>query len=197
MEYDLKRSKRKTVSIGFDEECRVVVKVPLRLSVTEIERIVNRHESWIIRERQKRREELTERQRCFDGTILIGGERVAFFGDVMAEYGRLAAERLPAVVDSMRALTGGEVKKLRYTNAKSYWGRCTSSGEISLHVLLTALPLPLCEYVVVHELTHLKHMNHSKRFWESVEQVLPDYRDRRRRLKQYHWLTRLSEPSGS
>lgn len=81
---------------------------------------------------------------------------------------------------------GMSFESIRYGNQRGRWGSCSSQGTISLNVGLMSLPLELVDYVLVHELCHTKHMNHSAEFWQLVEVCLPDYRERRKALKDKH-----------
>jgi len=72
---------------------------------------------------------------------------------------------------------------LRLSNARSRWGSCHVSGRISLNWRLIHFPQHLIDYVVVHELAHLREMNHSPRFWAVVGSVIPDYASRRREVR--------------
>lgn len=80
---------------------------------------------------------------------------------------------------------GFRYSKVRYSNAKGRWGSCNSRGVISLNVALMNLPKELIDYVLTHELSHTRHLNHSAAFWETVAQFYPDYQNARKALKNY------------
>jgi len=70
----------------------------------------------------------------------------------------------------------------------SKWGSCTAKRSISLNMLLVCLPRETCDYVLIHELAHLREMNHSRRFWKRVEHACPDFREQRGKLREAAWL---------
>ncbi|OEH86460.1 hypothetical protein BHU72_13660 [Desulfuribacillus stibiiarsenatis] len=76
-------------------------------------------------------------------------------------------------------------KSVTFKEQKKRWGSCTSNGVIYLNWRLMTAPLPLLDYVLVHELAHLKHMNHSKDFWSFVQTIIPDYKQKRKSLKDF------------
>ncbi len=74
---------------------------------------------------------------------------------------------------------------IKYRKTKRQWGSCSSKNNISLNTYLCLLPVDIIEYVIVHELSHIVHKNHSKDFWSLVESYLPNYKDLRLELKKY------------
>ena len=81
--------------------------------------------------------------------------------------------------------------KLCISSARTRWGSCSAKGTLSFTWRLVMAPLDIIDYVVVHELCHLKEMNHSRAFWERVETILPDYKRRRKWLKENGGALRL------
>ena len=82
-------------------------------------------------------------------------------------------------------LMGISYGRIFMRNQKTRWGSCSSDGNLNFNCRLLYVPLELLDYVVVHELAHRRHMNHSAEFWSEVERYMPDYRERREKLKQY------------
>ena len=74
-------------------------------------------------------------------------------------------------------------RAVKLTKAKTQWGSCTAAGSVRLNVQLIKLPVRLLDYVVVHELAHLRELNHSTSFWRVVESACPDYANLRDELK--------------
>lgn len=82
-------------------------------------------------------------------------------------------------------LTGGRYTRITIRDQKTRWGSCSSTGTLSFNYRLMFAPPRVLDYVVVHELCHLTHMNHSRAFWDLVASVLPDYRVYRSWLKEH------------
>lgn len=100
-------------------------------------------------------------------------------------YRKQAKDHFAAAIAYYERQIGVKANRLFIKNQKSRWGSCSTQGNINLNWRLLFAPKAIGEYVVVHELCHLKQMNHSRRFWQEVESVLPDYRERRRWLKEH------------
>jgi len=98
-------------------------------------------------------------------------------------YRARAREVLEERVEHFARRMGLAVLGVRITEAKERWGSCSVSGTLNFAWRLVTAPIGIIEYVVVHELAHLVEMNHSRRFWEQVGRILPDYAERRAWLR--------------
>jgi hypothetical protein len=98
-------------------------------------------------------------------------------------YRREAQKILPPIVHLLAARHAFNPQKVRISSARTRWGSCSNKGTISLTWRLMMVPMPLIEYVILHELTHLKVRNHSKQFWNALQAILPDFAGRRRQLR--------------
>jgi len=92
---------------------------------------------------------------------------------------------LSARSDYYSNLTGLEHTQIRITNPRTRWGSCSPSGNLNFNWRLIMAPLPVLDYVVLHEIVHLEIKNHSRKFWDKVGIYCPDYAERRRWLKNY------------
>lgn len=98
-------------------------------------------------------------------------------------YRQAAAEYIPQRVAYYQQFTGGTFKKITIRGQYTRWGSCSSSGTLSFNWRLMLAPPRVLDYVVVHELCHLKHMDHSRDFWNAVAKIMPDYKEHRTWLK--------------
>lgn len=88
-------------------------------------------------------------------------------------------------IEHFNAHYGFAYNRVAIRNQRRCWGSCTSLKNLNFSYRLLFLPREIADYVIVHELCHLAELNHSKRFWELVAQTMPEYRERRRALRQY------------
>jgi predicted metal-dependent hydrolase len=100
-----------------------------------------------------------------------------------AGFARRAKIELPARAWELAAETGSEMKHVTVRNQRSRWGSCSAGGTVSLNWRLVQAPDSVRDYIIYHELMHLREMNHSDRFWARVEEVCPGWRDAERWLK--------------
>ncbi len=94
-----------------------------------------------------------------------------------------AREYLPYRLEYFAKLYGYNYDKCRLSHANTRWGSCSSNRTISLNIGLMKVPETLRDYVILHELAHLNHMNHSKDFWAEVETHDPEYKKHEKKLK--------------
>jgi len=103
---------------------------------------------------------------------------------ILEEWYRREAEKLLRKrVDELCSRLGVAYGRLTIRGAKTRWGSCSQKGNINFNWKLLMVPEPVIDYVIIHELAHLKEMNHSKKFWQLVEQHCPDWRKYRKWLK--------------
>ena len=100
-----------------------------------------------------------------------------------AWYRERALELLPELAREWAARAGHSVARVSVGAARRRWGSCSARGNVRLNWRLLLLPSALVDYVVVHEVAHLAHLDHSPQFWREVARLMPDYRDRRARLR--------------
>lgn len=168
--YELIRSSRRTLALEITREGRVVVRAPMRVSRKQIEEFVTSHAAWIethMAIQQKRRENHPdptpeEREACIQ---------------------RAKAELLGKVA-KYSAIMGLYPTGITITGAEKRFGSCSGKNRICFSWRLMRYPEAAIDYVVVHELAHIRHKDHSKAFYACVEQVLPDWRERRKLLKE-------------
>ncbi|HLP75919.1 MAG TPA: M48 family metallopeptidase [Candidatus Paceibacterota bacterium] len=111
-------------------------------------------------------------------------------GAVEKHLWRLATGEFPPLVLKFAAMHGLPVRRVTVRNQRSRWGSCSRRGTISLNWRLIQTPAFVRDYVILHELAHLREMNHSPRFWREVERLCPDYRRAEKWLKENKSLVR-------
>ncbi len=168
--YEWVKSNRKTIAIQIKEDGRVVVRTPYSMSRVKAEQFIEERRDWIL----KNQKALKEKQ---DQKMVITQE--------MRKAGvEKAMEIFPKRVEYYARLMGISYGRITIREQKTRWGSCSGRGNLNFNWKLTLMPPEILDYVVVHELAHRKEMNHSRDFWKIVEQVLPDYQKRRKRLKE-------------
>lgn len=146
------------------------MRTPYGITKRQVEEFLDEKKDWLLQTRQRVEKRKTEqipiseevRREGIERAKRIFPERTAYFAKRMGvDYGRITIRE-----------------------QKTRWGSCSSKGNLNFNWKLVLLDPELLDYVVVHELAHRREMNHSVAFWKVVEAELPDYRERRRRLKE-------------
>ena len=214
------RSNRKTIALQIDENARLIVRAPYLVSASRINKFIEEKSDWILKKRAQitKRNNETEQNREFrDGKkVLFLGRKyeISLNGKIdsiitqedylefpfkhiddaeeylIKWYKKKAREIIiPHVAQHAKAL-GLKYNKISITSAQKRWGSCNSNGNINFTYRLVMAPPGIIDYVIVHELMHLKELNHSEKFWENVASVIPDYKKHRKWLRdnQYRFI---------
>ncbi len=207
-----RRSNAKRYIARVDDEGRIQVTIPRRGSKRAAISFANEHCEWLREQQRMARERQSDASlshgdriwfrgdqvellvsKDWGRPVLRFGDEVVFIADESTDLRRPIEKRMRAIARSelpprLREL--GERLGVRYSGVsirgqKTRWGSCSSTGTISLNWRLMMVPPEVSDYVLIHELTHLKEMNHSPRFWSLVEDACPRYREYERWLDQH------------
>ena len=170
---EVRRSKRKSVAIKITADMQIVVFVPLYVSGNEIERMVISKSKWIDEHMLKVQSTIDERSKL---------EKITF--EQVKELADQAVEYIPKRVKYYAEKENFVYNKITIKNLVSRWGSCSTKGNLNFNCLLMLTPDYVIDYIVVHELCHLREMNHSEKFWAEVEKIMPDYQRAELWLKQ-------------
>lgn len=206
------RTRRKTVALIIQRDGSLLVRAPIGFSDRMIMELVRKKEKWIRGKQEQARiarptpklfaegEEflylgrlyrlaIVERQR----PALRLGEQFTLAraalpkarGAFKAWYARQAKQVITARAELLAARHGFAHTRIKITSARTRWGSCGRNGSLNFSWRLVMAPPDVIDYVVIHELVHIKVRNHSRVFWNQVAQILPDYQERKGWLKQH------------
>jgi predicted metal-dependent hydrolase len=212
-QHQLIRSKRRTLALIVKPDGSVVVRAPLRASQAVIEEFVTKYEPWIEKQRAKALSalplsprqyvsgetflylgmtyplEIVEGQKeplRLNGTFKLSASHhneaaATFEGWYRARARQVITERVELFAQRL----GFHYKGIRITAARTRWGSCSAAGSLSFSWRLVQAPLPVLDYVVIHELVHTVIHNHSKQFWQKLGTILPEYQEHRKWLREH------------
>ena len=161
--YEMIRKRIKNIYIHI-KEAKVIVTIPYKMEKEKAISVVEEKKKWIFDRVRKQKQNLKEEkmtEKELEILKQIVQEKVPFYAEKIGEY--------PNKV---------RIKDLNYA-----WGSCSTKRNVSINEKLAKHSEKEIEYVILHELCHLKHMNHSKQFWNLVEEYMPDYKSIRKELK--------------
>lgn len=170
---EIHRSKRKTLSLEIKGDKRLIIRAPMRMPIRDIQRFINEKSDWI--------------EKTFEKIDMANANRrdtESLSEEEIAKLTKLAKYCIPAKVSLYSRAVGVSYGRITIRHQKTRWGSCSSIGNLNFNCLLMLTPEYVQDYVVVHELCHRLHMDHSRAFWSEVERVLPDYREARKWLKE-------------
>ena len=199
--YKVRLSRRRTMSLNIERDGSVLVRAPLGTPERTVEDFVARHRTWVVRKLQEYRPVFLD---LSDGAeIVLFGARYRIAAgkpDIAAGTVFLPEERREeALAKLLRTFTREVMEIFTFRLARAYgfscagvsvgsargrWGSCSREGTIHYTFRLAFLPTAIVEYVAVHELCHTVHFDHSPAFRQEVENCLPDWKERRRALRE-------------
>ena len=158
------RSNRKTLSIQL-KSGEIIARAPLRIQDKEIYSFIESKKSWI----EKNLAKIEEREKAISDVEPLTEEEIK----ALAEKAKvIIAER----VKYYAPMIGVTYNRITIRCQRTRWGSCSSKGNLNFNCLLALFPLEIIDSVVVHELCHRKHMNHSPQFYAEIEKVFPEYK---------------------
>lgn len=208
-EYSIVRTRRKTLCISVTNDNEVIVRAPYHYPTSSIENFVLQKRNWV--ERVLKRNSLNPKKDegvqnytkiYIQGNLLpltVGGSNIVSPDGIAVKnvkaVGSLVVKNFaPEFLKRMEEFSESShlcASSVTFKNYKSRWGCCDSRNAVCFHFAILMLPQELQTYIMVHELCHTRHHNHSSAFWNEVAKYIPDYKARRKLLKDYSYLTRL------
>ncbi len=211
MDYILKRSNRKTIGLHITKDAQLEVRAPKQASAAYIERFIRENRKWV-EEHQHKMQTVKDTRESFQLNyghhLLLCGKEYEIVGRdehfagfdncfympknlplceirtvVIRTYKAMAKKILTEKLHHFAEKVGVTPKGLRITSAKTRWGSCSGRNSISFSWFLVMAPHEVIDYVVIHELCHIVHHNHSANFWSLVSKHVPDYAQRKKQLK--------------
>lgn len=214
------RSRRRSIGLEITEDARLIVRAPRIVPRLIIDQLLRQKQDWILKKKADILERIKKNPpRSFqqgetfwylgkdiplvieydsNACLRLENDCFCLSGKELSEpeqafekwYRRAAQQYFCERVEYFATKHDFQYSKIRLSSAKKRWGSCSSSGTISLSWRLIMAPPEVIDYVIVHELAHLRHLDHSKNFWKLVESILPEYKVARQWLKKEgHGLT--------
>lgn len=172
VEYELRRSKRsRHMRLAVYCGGSLVVTAPENLNFSKIENFILAKAEWVLEK---------------IGIMVKRKKSIVLAGSDKREYKKLKNQALALAkikVEKFNKIYDLKYAKITIRNQKTRWGSCSKKGNLNFNYKIALLPEDLADYIIVHELCHLKEFNHSKNFWDLVSVAIPDYRQKRKKIK--------------
>jgi len=215
------RTNRKTIALQITDNASLIVRAPYNVTEETIKNVIIKHLDWIEKRKKDlltrdpkfvKKEFVNgegflylgksyklkiiknqEKPLIFqDGYFLLSKEYQAIAMELFIDwYKKKAYEKISERVEWYAQKRGFIYNKINITDANKSWASCSAKGNLNFSWRLIMAPLPVIDYVVVHELVHLKEKNHAKTFWNKVKMLMPDYEKYEEWLKRNGYLFHL------
>ena len=208
------RSRRKTIALQVSHDARLIVRVPYSISEKLIKKVIHEKRLWILKKQEQAKEKYKKvYSKEFvngEGFLFLGNSYKLYIVDncefslifnnenfflskkflnkakdvFIKWYKEQSYKKFLERVEFYSKVSGITYNKLKITNARKRWGSCSVKGNLNFTWRLIMAPLQVIDYVIVHELVHIKEKNHSKNFWNNVRIILPYYKTQKKWLKE-------------
>lgn len=168
--FTVRRVRSRYLRIRIHPDGRVVVTAPVRVREKEIARFVDEQREWIVQQRR----EMAQKPKSLLHTANATDYK---------KYKQAAMAFAAGRLRHFNLYYGFTYRRLTIRNSKTRWGSCSRQGAIMLSYTVVLLPPALADYLIVHELCHVKEFNHSPRFWQLVSETIPNYKECKRLLR--------------
>ncbi len=168
-DYTIVKSARRSLAVEIKRDGRVIVRVPYNASVADVTAFLKDKTAWVESHLKKIKEYAPDYKLSKEEIERLKKQAKKVFDERVAFYAGIA---------------NVSYTKISIKAQKTLWGSCSKNGTLSFNCLLLLTSVESIDYVIVHELCHRKQMNHSPVFWREVESLLPDYKIRRKKLKE-------------
>ena len=176
--YEIIYSKRKSVAIQIRPDGQVIVRAPYGCPRSFINSFIHQKADWIVKHS-------AENKQRYEKQVQLKKDRLTLSDAQRKRYIETARSIFTQKAAYYAKLIGVTYGRISIREQKTRWGSCSSRGTLSFNYRLIYGPAGPLDYVVVHELCHLTHMNHSKDFWNMVERIMPDYRIYKQWLREH------------
>lgn len=163
IQYELIRSKRNTISIQVDKNCNVTVRAPRFVSQKRIDEFLEEKKLWL-------QDAITKQQEKAKNIVEYSAEDTE-------KMRKLAKEIIPQKVERFSKIMGVTPSSVKINSAKKRYGSCSAENNLNFSLYLMDKDEKFIDYVVIHELAHIKHHNHSKEFYSFIERFMPNYKE--------------------
>jgi len=164
-QYQLTRGRRSSISIKISSQGKIIVKAPFAATDEQVKAFLLEKRSWILNHISKVEEQNKKAQ-----------EQGLFSEEELKELKKKARKIIPPRVEHYAKISGIKYNRIAIRCQRSRWGSCSAQGNLNFNCLLVLMPEPIMDSVIVHELVHRHHMDHSKAFYTEVLSIFPDYK---------------------
>lgn len=192
------RSNRKTISLTVDDDGSLIVRAPKRIKSEYIEKFIQDKQNWI-KKRQFLMKDFIKKKKSYkfvdkEGILYLNKRmkpkqlNLNNYKEIKLWYKNQAVKLCQKKIDQFSQDFNLNYNKLKISDAKKRWGSCSSKNNINISWRVIMAPNKVVDYVIIHELAHIKHKNHSDKFWNLVEIMMKNYKKYDKWLEEHRFL---------